>query len=161
MNRYVAVLVVASLSGCATNPSISTRYVAYDPMINNDLASINKAEIRIIRGDAFLQKLAIINIIIDGNVAASLKNNSSKSVQLDPGNHRIESKMSALDGKSGCGIDIELKSGEIVYVSASPSSGGAAIPIVSVLTNPMVCKFELKVLDGTEGEVAYRNSKEG
>ena len=47
---------------------------------------------------------------------------------------------------------VEINLGEVIHVTASPAGFGVALPIVSVLANPAVCKFSLNPIESKKRE---------
>ena len=147
MFRNLFVLSIILLTGCSTTQSYKGIYVSNAQIIDSELLAKDVAQLKVHRPSAILQRMASLKIYIDGKQEIVLSNDAAKAIMVKPGKHRIESKMGALDGKSGCGFDFEIISGELIYVTASPSGIGVALPIVSVLANPAVCKFSLTPIE--------------
>lgn len=154
MKNIVILLFVITLFGCSSSPTITGMYSAPEKLIDETLSVEDKAQIRMYRVDAFLQMLVNVNVFVDGANLASLPNSSVSTITIPPGKHKIYTKMGGLDANPGCGFEFEISKGEIVYMSLSPNSSGA-LPIISILTNPIVCKFEIKPVTNGEGETEY------
>jgi uncharacterized protein YcfL len=148
-----AALVSILMVGCSSIKPYEGLYVSKEKIIDDKLLVEHISQVRIYRSEAMLQKFATLNISIDGQLMATLKNDSAKVINIKPGKHRVESKMGALDGKSGCGFDFQSSEGEIIYIIAGPSGTGASVPIISVLANPMVCKFNISPVGSTNNDV--------
>jgi len=142
--KYLVILFTSLIfiSGCSSNQK---RAAGYEQLVIDDnLLSASKSEIRIYRPDAILQMLANVNVDLDGRFAASLENESVSTIQVKPGAHILSSKMVGLDFKDGCDYPVFLEPGEVQYISIAPTTSGASLPILSIITNPFVCKFEIE-----------------
>jgi len=153
--KYLVVLLTSLvfITGCSSNQKRASGNE--QPIIDEKLLSASKSEIRMYRPDAFLQMLANVNIDLDGRLAASLENESVSTVQVKPGKHILSSKMVGLDFKDGCDYQVFLEPGEVQYFSIAPTASGASLPILSILTNPFVCKFEIEKVAQALGKKEY------
>lgn len=102
-----------------------------------------------------MQKFANVTVKFNGQYVTSLSNESTYSLKVKPGKHTLSSKGNSFDMKEGCSQILSLAPGEIQYVSIEPSSSGAVLPIISILTNPLVCKFEIEEVTKAVGMQEY------
>lgn len=155
--KFLAVAVATSvlLNGCASFQS--NRYLQEPAFIDESLAEKGVSEVRFVREDAVLQMLADVNLELNGQPLGSLSNNRKLVKQLPPGEHTILSDMGGLDFSHGCEFKLSLEPGEIKYVSLAPSTSGA-LPILSILFNPMVCKFDLTEESYKAGKFKFENA---
>ena len=123
--------------------------------IDGTLAQQGVAELRFIRQDSMLQMLVDLNLQMDGQFLASVSNGQTFVRQISPGMHVLSSKLGALDFNDDCDFNFSVEPGEIQYISLQPSSAGVALPIISLLTNPFVCKFDVAELSFQEGELLF------
>jgi len=158
--KYLIVLLTSLvfITGCSSNQKKAS--VNEQPIIDDKLLSVSKSEIRIYRPDAFLQMLANVNVDLDGQLVASLENESVSTIQVQPGKHILSSQMGGLDFKDGCDYQVFLEPGEIQYFSISPTTSGASLPILSILTNPFVCKFEIEKVAQALGKKEYETLRQ-
>lgn len=151
--KLLLIISVALICGCSANQTKKTS----QPLIDTELLNQGLSEIKIYRPDDFLQMLANVRVKLDGQYAATLSNEAVSTIQLKPGHHMLASSMEGLDFKGDCPFSISLEPGEVQYVSLSPTTSGAALPIVSILMNPLVCKFEMKEVSELEGKKQYES----
>lgn len=157
--KFLFLMIITSLIvGCSSSQSKDSVYVLTEKTIDQDLYVKGDSELRLYRSSALLMILATVDISIDGEYVASLSNASAATIKLLPGAHRVESKMGILDAKSGCGLDFDIAPGEVLYISAAPAPAGL-LPAVSILFNPVVCKFDLEPVAASMGLEKYSEFK--
>lgn len=159
--KIILLFGVALLAGCAAAPSIEKTAENFEKEVDQVLRDSNRAEIRLYRVDALMQKFVDFKVFIDGTESVSLSNSSAAKLSISPGKHVVHAKMGGLDGNSGCGFEVEVVGGEIIYASLSPSAAGTALPIISIFTNPIVCKVDFKPVSSNEGSVEYSKMQAG
>lgn len=154
MKLLITIILSVLLASCSTSNTIDGPYSASNKRIDNKLASEGKAELRIFREDAMLAKLAGANIFLNNVKILTINNASALTMSISPGKHNIYSKSDILDGNGGCGFDFVAEKGEVIYMSISPKASGA-LPILSILLNPVVCKYEITPVDSVLGEAQF------
>ena len=88
--------------------------------------------------------MADVVLQVDGGLIGSLGNEQTLVRQIPPGQHVISSSMGSLDFSDDCDFIFTVEPGEVKYISLEPSKAGV-LPIISILTNPFFCKFNLVV----------------
>ena len=154
MKIVFAVLITGLLVGCAVSNTMDGAYSASDKHIDDKLLSEEKAELRIFRKSSWLGKYGGVNVFLDNVKAPKISNASVQTLTLAPGEHNIYSRASFLDANPGCGFDFIAEKGELIYMSISPKVSGN-LPILSILLNPLVCKYALEPVDAAYGEIQF------
>ena len=149
MKKIVAIYLFTNLLACSSVQQVKS---TNDPlMIDDTLFQQGVSEIRLIREHALLQMMADVNLQLDGEYIGSIANKKTLIKQLTPGEHMLTSDMGGLDFSSDCDFKFMVELGEVKYISLEPSKAGI-LPILSILTNPLFCKFNLT-------EESYQNGK--
>lgn len=143
VTRLWLLLSVLIVGGCAAGSAVKGVYVSENKVFREDLKASGQGELQINRADAFLQRFATLSIAINGEEKAGIANGSSVSIFVPAGTHRIDGSLQSLDMKSGCGFEFSIEPGETIVINAVPNGGGAVLPIVSIIANPLTCKFQL------------------
>ncbi len=153
MKKILAICLVTSLAACS---SVQHMESSNEPaFIDKALLEQGISEIRFYREDSLLQMLVEVNLQLDGGFIGSVANDKTLVKQIVPGDHVLSSNLGGLDFSSDCNVNISLEVGEVQYISLEPSKAGVMLPILSILTNPLFCKFNVAEETYQQGKDAF------
>lgn len=141
MKKIIVICLLTNLVACSSVQHIEQS--SEPAIIDALLAQKGMSEIRFYREHSLLQMLASVDLQLDGGFIGSIANEQTLVKQVAPGEHLLSSSMGGLDFSDDCDFNITLEVGEVQYISLEPSKAGGMLPILSILTNPFFCKFNV------------------
>lgn len=122
------------------------------PKIDQRLKSRNLAELRFYRPESIISPNTFAKVEVANETIFRLAQKNFRFVKVRPGYYKLIAKRANDDAHPGCIEHIQLRAGEIQYISVNPTVEGIDIPLVRNYTNEKTCKFELEMVGFTRGK---------